>query len=130
MCQTCTFDFAGGVKICPTCATATPKLSPQRKKNLIASYIVAVWCTIVMAAVFSGALRGFVHDKESREAVGSLIMVLLPLPALVGTALGFAAMDRRLPNTMAMWIAAVWNGLILAGFVLLMIIGMLGGGAR
>ncbi|HXS68431.1 MAG TPA: hypothetical protein VN761_06275 [Candidatus Polarisedimenticolia bacterium] len=124
MCQTCAFDLPGGVKICPTCATAAPKLSPTRKKYLIASYVLAVWCTIVQGAVFLGAFRNFGSDKASVQALGLIIMVALPLPALIGVALATSAMDRRIPNTIAMWISLTWNGLILAGFLLLMVFGM------
>jgi hypothetical protein len=124
MCQTCTFDLPGGMKICPTCATATPKLSPKRKKFLIGSYVFAVWCTVVMAALFGGAFRDFAHDKASEELFGMLLMFLLPIPSLIGVALGVSAMDRRLPNSIGMWIATAWNGLILAGFILLIIVGL------
>ncbi len=36
-------------------------------------------------------------------------------------------MDRRLPNTIAMWVATIWNALILAGFILLVIVGIFSG---
>jgi hypothetical protein len=127
MCGTCAFDLPGGVKVCPTCATAAPKLSPKRKKLLIGSYALAVWCTIAMVALFAGVFSGMVRNREERELVGILLMLLLPLPSLVGVALGVSAMDRRLPNTIAMWIATVWNGVILGGFILLMIVGMMKG---
>jgi hypothetical protein len=128
MCATCTFDLPGGIKICPTCATAAPKLSPKRKKLLIGSYVLAVWCTIVMAALFGGMFRGFVRDKESREAFGMVLMLTLPLPSLIGVALGVSSMDKRLSNSIAMWIATAWNGVILAGFILLIILGIAKGG--
>lgn len=128
MCSTCTFDLPGGIKLCPTCATATPKLSPKRKKLLIASYVLAVWCTIMMAGLFGGIFSGFVTDKESQELFGLLLMVLLPLPSLIGVALAVSSMDRRLPNTIAMWIATAWNGIILTGFILLIIAGIAKGG--
>jgi hypothetical protein len=124
MCSTCTFDLPGGIKLCPTCATAPPKLSPKRKKFLIGSYALAVWCTIVMAALFGGMFRGFVQDSESRELFGMVLLLMLPVPSLIGLSLGVSSMDKRLPNSIAMWIATVWNGVILAGFIMLIILGM------
>jgi hypothetical protein len=87
-----------------------------------------VWCTIMMAGLFGGMFRGFVTDKESRELFGLVLMLLLPLPSLIGVALAVSSMDRRLPNTIAMWIATAWNGIILAGFILLIIAGIAKGG--
>lgn len=128
MCNTCTFDLPGGIKLCPACATATPKLSPKRKKLLIASYVIAVWCTILFISVFSGGFRGLATDKESQQFIGLLVMLLLPLPCLIGVALSVSSMERRVPNSMAMWIATTWNGIILGSFLLWMIINMAKGG--
>ncbi len=125
MCQTCTFDLPGGAKICPTCATAAPKLSPKRKKLLIASYVLAVWCTIVMMALFGGMFRGFVRDKDDQEVLGLIFICLLLAPSITGLALGLSSMDKRLSNSIAMWVATVWNGVILAGFLLLEIVGLM-----
>lgn len=128
MCDTCKFDLPGGFVLCPHCAT-TPKttLSPKRKKMLVASYALAVWCTIVMAAMFGGVFRGMAEDKAGEAAIGVLLSFLLLGPSIVGLALGIGVMDRRLNNTMAMWIAVAWNGLILGAFILLMIIGIFSG---
>ena len=126
MCATCDFLLPGNVHVCPTCATRpnTP-LSPKRKKMLIGSFALAAWCTLVMAGLMGGMFRGLGRDPQSQQASGSLLLLILLIPSIVGTALGFSLMDRRLPKTMAMWIAAIWNGLILGGFILLMIIGMI-----
>ncbi len=128
MCQTCTFDLPGGVKICPTCATATPKLSDKAKKFLIASYILAAWCTVVLVGGFAGGR--FVQDKASEQVLGIVLIVFLPVPALIGLTLGVCAMDRRVPNTVAMWIATGWNGLMLGTFVIIFIMGMAKGGVQ
>jgi hypothetical protein len=129
MCDTCKFDLPGGISVCPTCAT-TPRtnLSPKRKKMLIGSYALALWCTLVMGALLSGAFARSVKTKADQQALGLLLTLLLLGPSITGLALGVGTMDRRLHNTMAMWIAAIWNGMILAGFILLMIIGLMSGG--
>ena len=64
-------------------------------------------------------------NKEDQQALGLLLMFILIAPSVIGVSLGISVMDRRLPNTIAMWIATAWNGLILGGFILLMIVGML-----
>jgi DNA-directed RNA polymerase subunit RPC12/RpoP len=128
MCDTCKFEMPGGIQICPSCAT-TPRttLSPKRKKMLIGSYALAGWCTLVMGALFAGVFQGMVKDKASQQAFGLLLMFILLGPSIVGVSLGVGVMDRRLPNTITMWIATAWNGLILGGFILLMIVGMMKG---
>jgi hypothetical protein len=125
MCQTCVFDLPGGIKVCPACATAAPKLSPKRKKLLIGSFALAVWCTIVMAALFAGIFRGFIRNKEDQQLFGILLMFLLLVPSIIGFAMGLSSMDRRLSNSIAMWIATVWNGVILGSFILLIIVGLM-----
>jgi hypothetical protein len=125
MCSTCDFALPGGAHICPTCAAA-PKtnLSPRRKKMMIAAYVMAGIGTLAMAVVFSGALAGMADDKSEVAALGGLMMIFILVPAIIGTCLGFGAMDKRLPTPISLWIATIWNGIILACFALLMIIGM------
>ncbi len=129
MCDTCKFEVPGGICICPACA-ASPRttLSPKRKKMLIGSYALAVWCTVVMGALMAGAFKGMVTDKDDEEMFGYVLMLILVAPAIVGISLGVGVMDRRLPNTMAMWIVTIWNGVILGAFILLMIVGIMKGG--
>lgn len=124
MCDTCKFDLPGGLQICPTCAT-TPRttLSPKRKKMLIGSYACAVWCTLIMSALLAGVFQDMADDQAGENLLGVLLMIILIGPSITGVALGVGVMDRRLPNSMAMWITTVWNGLILGGFIILMILG-------
>jgi len=125
MCSTCDFTLPGGVHVCPTCATA-PKtnLSPRRKKLMFGSFALAAWSTLGMVALFAGAFAGFGRDKAAEEAVGVVLMLFVLAPAIVGTALGVGAMDRRLSTPPTLWIATIWNAIIVGCFVLLMIIGM------
>lgn len=129
MCNTCAFELPGGIKICPTCATS-PKttISPKRKKALVSSFVLAIWCTAVMGALMGGLFRPMITDEASQQALGMLLIFILLVPSIIGTALGVSSMERRMNNTMAMWIATIWNGLILVGFILLMIIGIMKGG--
>lgn len=125
MCATCDFLLPGNLHLCPHCATSQRTgLSPKRKAYLIGSFALGVWCTVVMAALLAGAFKGMVKHKEDQEAFGMLLMLLLLAPSIIGVALGVSAMDRRLPNSIAMWIATIWNGMILVGFLLLTIVGL------
>lgn len=129
MCATCDFTLPGGIHVCPTCATA-PKtsLSPRRKKLMLGSFALAAWSTLGMVALFAGVFAGMARDKAGQEAVGIVLMLFVLAPAIVGTALGVGAMDRRLPTPPMLWIATIWNGMMVGSFVLLMIIGMFKGG--
>lgn len=129
MCATCDFLLPGNYHVCPVCATAPPPaLSPQRRKMLVSSFALAGWCTLIWAAVFSGMFRNLVRDRAGQQAFGVLLMFILLVPSIIGVALGVSSTDRRLPNTIAMWIAIIWNGIILGGFLLLMIVGMMKNG--
>jgi hypothetical protein len=127
MCATCDFALPGGIHVCPACAAA-PKtdLSPRRKKLVAGSFALAVWSTIGLAILFSGALANTVRSKEDEQALGLALMLLVMLPAIIGMTLGFSAVDRRLTNPAILWVAAIWNTVLLGGFLLLCIIGNLG----
>ena len=122
------FDFPGGVRLCPGCAASPQKgLSGKRKKALVWSYVLAVWTTLGLAVLLSGALASSLQSKSDVEVLGMVLMVVIFAPSIIGTAMGFSAMDRRLSNPAAVWIAIVWNGIILAVLLLLTIIGNLNG---
>lgn len=125
MCATCDFALPGNLHLCPKCATTQRTgISSKRKAYLIGSFALAAWCTLVMAALLGGFFRSLAGNKQDEAALGVLLMLLLLIPSIIGTALGVSSMDRRLPNSIAMWVAVVWNGMILGGFLLLMIIGL------
>jgi hypothetical protein len=126
MCATCDFSLPGGLHACPKCATAPrSELSSRRKKLLIGSYALAIFSTFGMTVVMSGALAEMARSREGREALGFICMGIALVPSLVGMALGFSAVDRRLANPMSLWIATIWNIIILSAFLLLSLIGIL-----
>lgn len=126
MCQTCDFELPGYFHLCPTCATTPQKgLSKTRKMRLGISYALAVWSTIGIAVLLSGALAGSVTTKSEEEALGIVIGLLVFAPSIVGTALAVSVFDRRLVNPPAIWVAAIWNGAVLAALILISIIGAL-----
>ena len=127
MCLTCDFEFPGHFHLCPTCATnPQTTLSPRRKKLIGFAYALAAWATLALAVLFSGALSGMVEQsKEAEAAIGVLAGIGIFLPTLGGTALSFSALDKRLGNPPAIWGAVIWNGVLLALWVVLSVVGSL-----
>jgi len=125
MCDTCKFELPGGIVICPTCA-ANPRtsLTGKQKLKLIGSYAAAIWCTLVMGAMFAGAFRSLAKDPGGEQALGFLLMIILLAPAIAGVSLGVASM-RRHATPISVWIATIWNSVILGGFLLLCIVGLM-----
>jgi len=125
ICQTCDFQLPGHFHVCPDCATKPQQeMSSKRKRNLIISYVLAVWSTLGLAVLFSGALAGMVDSKSALEALGVAINLFILAPAIIGTALSLGCYDRKLSNPPAIWVAAGWNGLIVAGLLLMTILGL------
>jgi hypothetical protein len=125
VCETCDFALPGGVHVCPTCATRTDQgLSAKRKGLLNWAFGLAVLSTIGMVLFFVGAAGGAFDDPEAAEVLGVLFSLFVFIPSLVGTALSTSALDRRLTNPASVWIAIVWNVLILAVFILLSVAGL------
>jgi hypothetical protein len=124
MCGTCDFEFPGHFHLCPTCATnPTTALSPRRKKLIGFAYALAVWSTLAIAVLFSGVLVA--EDQGQQEAIELAAGLLIFTPTLGGTALSFSALDKRLGNPPVVWGAVIWNGILLAVWVILSVIGSL-----
>jgi hypothetical protein len=128
MCATCDFVVAGGLHLCPACATSPrTTLSPRRKGLLIGSFAAALWCSVLMVALMAGAFASFAGTKEGEQMMGVILTLILLAPSIVGLSLGLSAMDRRLFNPPVVWIAIIWNAIVLGGFVLLCAVGILMG---
>ena len=54
-----------------------------------------------------------------------VLMLFVLFPAIAGLGLGISAKDRRLATPPWVWMAIIWNALLVGSFVLLMIIGLL-----
>jgi hypothetical protein len=129
MCDTCKFEVPGGICICPACAT-TPRteLSPKRKKMLIGCYALAIWCTLATAALFAGVFKNTVRNEVDEQVLGVALLIFIVGPAIAGVSLGVGVMNRRSPNSIAVWLGIIWNAVILGGYVLLCIVGLMKGG--
>jgi hypothetical protein len=127
-CATCDFAFPGEVHLCPRCATAKDRpLSPKRSRYVLGGYALAVWCTLGLGVMMSGALKGVAHTKSDLEMVGQVIGLLVMLPALAGAGVSFAALEKRLANPPRVWGAVIWNLSIVGVLVLLTIVGTVSG---
>ena len=125
MCTTCDFELPGNLHVCPSCATAPrTALSPRRKKLMWGAFGFAIFATIGMAVLMSGALAGMAEDKVGEQALGILFSLFVLVPAVVGMGMGLSAIDRRLSNPISLWIATIWNITLVGAFVLLCIVGV------
>jgi hypothetical protein len=122
ICATCDFIFPGNLHICPKCVIFEGEgLSSKRKKMLIWSYVSAVLASFFLMAFF-GAASGMSDGVGMMGALTGLGFLVLAA-SVTGTGLGFSAIDKRQKNPMVLWIAAVWNLIIVGIYVLLSIIG-------
>ena len=124
-CSTCDFAFPGGVHFCPACVSkADDELSAPRKKFMIWSYVLAAWSTVGMTCLLSGAMRGMVNSKEDQTALGWVLLIFVLGPAITGLSLGMTAKRKQVSNPVTLWIAIIWNAILVASFVVLMLIGL------
>ena len=124
MCQTCDFVFPGNIHLCPTCATS-PDKGPKGKRRtyLIWSYILAGWSTLASVFFLSGVAAEGMGSEADAEVLGIAMTFLLLVPALIGLALGCSAMERQ-SKPVSVWVATIWNGIIVGLFILLCIVGI------
>ena len=126
MCQTCQFELPGYFFACPDCATNPKrKMSSGRKRNIIIAYAAAAWTSIGLIALFAVAFAGIVRTKSDQEALGTALSFLVFLPSLAGIGFSISSIDRKLGTPPAVWVAVIWNGIILGILVTLTIIGNL-----
>jgi hypothetical protein len=126
VCATCDFSLPGDLHLCPRCVVAPPRrISKSRRVLLGFAYALAAYGTIGLGLLTSGALSSFFDSQSRRQLLGVLFSFGLFFPAIVGAALGISCLDRRLNNPATVWIAAVWNSLLLGLHIILIVIGNL-----
>lgn len=122
MCETCYFDVPGGMHVCPVCAMAPQaKLSRSRARAMVISYVLAVINTIGIAMLFLGGMAGI------EEGLPTILAVLVErliafFPALGGIALSIGALDKKLGNPAALWIAGIWNVVLAVAYLAVLLI--------
>lgn len=126
MCATCDFDLPDGIHICPTCAAAPRSpLGAKGKNFLIWSFATAIWSTIGLSALVSGALGGLAETKADQTVLGWILIIFVLAPAVTGLSLAISAKRPRRATPASLWIVLVWNSIIIGCFLLLSIIGMM-----
>lgn len=129
VCETCAFKFPPDLIVCPACAAAPrTALSPKRRAFLIWSFLCAGGATAFMAALLSGVFANAIHNEVDRQAFGTFFLVVVLGLTLPGIGLSAGARLPRQPTPVGVWIALIWNIVMLAAFMLLCLIGALSGG--
>lgn len=124
ICATCDFTFPGDVHLCPACATKPQgKITPRRRKLLRWSFALGslALSALVLDLVISAAAAG------RTAAINSIDLLLTNVSlwsAVVGTALGISARDKRLVNPGSVMAAILLNGVVLGILFLLIIVGL------
>ena len=100
VCETCDFKFPGSIHICPVCVMK-PRggLSARRLKFVIWGYAV-------------GAVT-FLSYAMGEYYASSGFMILSLVTCVVGLPLSLAPLEKKLPNTNALWIGLVLNALFM-----------------
>jgi len=119
VCNTCDFTI-GGRHFCPECMdkAGDEPISARRKRLSVAALISAVYCTVMGVWMYSGALYQALVSTGNAAAVGLVATYGVYIPSVVGTALAFVPMERRLKNTRLMWTAVTWNAVLTVIFVI------------
>lgn len=116
VCPTCDFTLAGNVHVCPDCATKPQQnISSKRKSKITWSFVTAIISTVCFAIMLGGIA------VEAAE----LVFTLVVFASLFGTGIAVSALERRLVNPPSLWIAVIWNSILLALCLLFMLIGAL-----
>jgi hypothetical protein len=125
ICSTCDYKVAGGLHVCPNCASGVGKkgLSTKRRGRVVFSYIFAVLSTLFLVGIFAGG-----YTEGISEAAARLFGTALLGTAIAGTAFGLTAIDRHLYTPIWFWVAAGWNIMILMVMLALSLIGAFMGG--
>lgn len=92
VCETCDFKI-GGVHLCPECVMKPrAEVSPRRFKYVVWGYICVALC------------------------IGMYVMhmnlLVFGIGTLIGVACSFSALEKRLPNSIPLWIGVVLNSLM------------------
>lgn len=104
--------------MCPTCAVSPQQgLTGKRKVLVGVAFALAIWVTAGTALLFSGMAA------NAGESAATLIGILIGIPAIIGGGVGIACFERRLGNPPVVWVAAIWNIILLALMMILTVIG-------
>lgn len=125
ICVTCAFALPGGVTLCPTCVTRPAPTSASRNGMALGfSFGLAVLAMLGVVGFF--AVAGTMGDSpEDFMAIAVIAAMFILLPSVTGLGLGMSTMEKNIPTSIWTWVAIIWNAVILAGFLLLSVVGNL-----
>lgn len=122
ICKTCDFAFPNNIHVCPNCVNKPLTLSPRQKKSLVWSYVMAAIATL---GYFFTLLLAAVLGPDLPDQVSGLIFMLLVLaPSITGISLAINARTRNRKKTISIWIALIWNSLVIGIFLVLVLVGL------
>ncbi len=111
-CETCNFSFPNGMNLCAACASIAPVvMTPVRKQLMGWSFAMAG------VTVLGVVLTALSHDDGNPIAFLIVLLLFVFAPTTIGAALGWAALDKRLGNPVPVWIAAIWNTVVIAALL-------------
>jgi len=119
MCATCDFFFPISLHICPVCVVAGTKVSSQRTLLAVGGLVATTLSIVFLAATITGALG---------VDAGTAFAFLVLLPAAVGLALSYSAMDRNRGNNALLWTASAIASVQMALMLFFIILGLAKGG--
>ncbi|MFO1512094.1 MAG: hypothetical protein U1F83_04130 [Verrucomicrobiota bacterium] len=91
------------------------------------AFVLAAWASLGYIGFLGGAAAGLFKETGAEMAFGLVLLLFVGLPSIIGTALGMSVRRPGGPNSVGVWIALVWNALLLCGLVLLIVVGNLMG---
>lgn len=123
VCATCTFSFAGDIRLCPSCAT-TPVAS--KTGPVVIALVLAVWSAAVLAVLISGALAELFQNPVQMAVMGALVAAIGAVPALSGIGLTLSVYLDGRSNPPLVWVALIANSLASGLWFLISLLGILG----
>lgn len=123
ICKTCDFEFPDNLHVCPNCINKPQTLSSKQKKYLVWSYVLAGVATIgfILSLFISVANQ----SKGMDMVIGLFFIIFALAPAIVGLSLGTSSRSRHQKKPVSLWIALIWNGILIGLYLILVIVGNL-----
>lgn len=100
-------------------------LSSGRLKNVIIGFVLASIATLGFGAVMFGFFANADGTSPDEQTFGFIFLGIVLAPSLIGFGVSSSAQENHLANPISVWIAIIWNALIVLGFIFLVIIGNL-----
>jgi hypothetical protein len=126
VCAICDFLLPGNFHLCPKCVAAPPKrMARARKISMVSAYVFAAYGTLALSFVMSGALARMARTRGDLAMIDIIFSVFVFVPSMIGAALGISCIDPRLRNPVSVWVAAIWNSLLLVIHIILNVLGNL-----